>query len=355
MTTSTPGPIGKARAPATRPSASTTSQLRSVGILGIGSYVPENVLSNERLEKLVDTNAQWIVERTGIHERRIAAPGQTTADLATAAGRAALESAGWEANDLDLILVGTITGDQSTSATAGQVQWGLGASRAAGFDIGLACTGFLAALATGEQFVRGGMYDKVLVIGADRGSAFTDYTDRDSCILFGDAAGAVVIGERGSDGAELLDRELMVDGSGGNLIRMRPEKARPDRESPDAPAQHSGPFLSMEGREVFRFAVKAFCERIRQVVERNGFTLEDLDWIVPHQANQRILEAGARKLGVPMDKVISNVAVRGNTSAASIPLALSEAVADGRVQKGQLVALVAFGGGLSQGVTLVRW
>jgi 3-oxoacyl-[acyl-carrier-protein] synthase-3 len=319
-------------------------------VLGIGAYLPTRVLGNDELARLVETNDAWIRERTGIIERRVSAPGETTADLATRAALAALENAGLAAHDVDLLLVATITGDEAPRATAVRVQHAIGATEATAFDVGLACTGFLAALVTAEQFLRaGGPYQHALVVGVDRLSAITDYSDRDTCVLFGDGAGAVVLG-RGE--GELLDHEIRVDGGRGDTITTRATRIGPAHaEAPEA----KGPYLTMRGREVFRFAVQAFCDRIEQVVQRNGMTLEDLDWIVPHQANQRILEAGARKLGVPMSKVITNVSTRGNTSAASIPIALQEAVADGRVQRGHHIALVAFGGGLSQGVSLLRW
>jgi 3-oxoacyl-[acyl-carrier-protein] synthase-3 len=301
---------------------------------------------------MVATSDEWIVERTGISERRIIAPGQATSDLAVEAGRRALTQAGLEARDLQLIVVATATPDQITPSTACHVQRGLGASRAAGFDLNAACSGFINALMTGHHLVAGGAFENALVIGADALSSITDYQDRESCILFGDGGGAVLIGvERG--GGEILDHIVGVDGTGADLIMV---PAGGSRE----PASHAtvdgrAHYLRLQGRKVFRFAVEKICELVEQMTERHGLSLDDIGLLVPHQANQRILEAATCRLGMDPGRVLMNVDRLGNTSNASIPLALDEAVLTRRVEPGQLVLLVAFGGGLTWGATLLRW
>lgn len=328
-----------------------TVRTRYVGILGTGFHVPEKVLSNSALEEIVDTSDEWIVARTGMRERRVAHSDEATSDLAAKAAHAALVDAGVDAADIGLILVATATADHVCPPTATLVQAKIGASAAAGFDIGAACSGFCNALMTGHQFILSGAYRHVLVIGADKLSSITNYEDRESCILFGDGAGAVVLGSNG--GSELLAHHLGIDGTGADMIRVPAGGSRlPASDETIASRLH---YLVLDGREVFRFAVKKFCEEIEAITERAGFTLDDLDWIVPHQANQRILEAAARKLRFPMAKVVSNIEHYGNTSSASIPIALAEAAHDGRIQKGDLVAFVAFGGGLTWGASLVRW
>lgn len=343
------GTLAPAPAVARRRKAKTRT--RYAGILGTGFHVPETVLSNSALEEIVDTSDEWIVTRTGMRERRIAKRDEATSDLAAAAARAALADAGIAVSEIDLILVATATADHVCPSTAAIVQYKIGASNAAGFDIGAACSGFVNALMTGHQFVVSGAYDHVLVIGADKLSSITDYENRESCILFGDGAGAVVLGANG--GSELLAHDLGVDGSGADLISVPAGgSANPASEQTVADRRH---FLKLDGREVFRFAVKKFSEEVEKVAAQAGYSVEDVDWIVPHQANQRIIEAGAKKLGFPMEKVVSNVEHYGNTSSASIPIALTEAAMDGRIQKGDLVAFVAFGAGLTWGASLVRW
>lgn len=324
---------------------------RHVGILGLGFHTPDHVLSNAALEEMVETTDQWILDRTGMRERRIADENTATSDLAAAAARAALADAKIGAREIDLILVATATPDQVCPSTAAFVQDKIGARHAAGFDIGAACSGFLHALMTGHQFIVSGAYRHVLVIGAEKLSSITDYQDRNSCILFGDGAGAVVLG--GEGGSEVLGHDIGLDGSGAQMITVPAGGSRrPASAVTVANRQH---FLTLNGREVFRFAVAKFGEEIEKITANHGFTVDDLDWIVPHQANHRILEAAARKLRVPMDKVVSNVEHYGNTSSASIPIALTEATRDGRIKPGDLVALVAFGGGLTWGASLIRW
>lgn len=326
--------------------------VRTVGVLGAGAFVPQRLLCNAELERLVDTSDEWIVARTGVRQRHIVAPGQATSDLAVEAGRRALQRAALDPAELDLILVATATPDQVTPSTACHVQRGLGAARAAGFDLNAACSGFVHALMTGHQLVAGGSFRNALVLGADALSTITDYGDRESCVLFGDGAGALVIGSR-PGGGEILDHVVGMDGGGADLIAVAAGGSR-------LPASHEtvearGHYLHMQGRKVFRFAVAKICELVERMLSRNGLSLEDLDLLVPHQANQRILEAAARTLGLDPARMLVNVERYGNTSNASIPLALEEAAADGRLREGMLVLLVAFGGGLTWGATLLRW
>jgi len=329
--------------------------VRAVGVLGLGAYVPQRRLSNADLEAMITTSDQWIVERTGIRERRIVAPGQATSDLAVAAGRRALAMAGLEANDVRLIVVATATPDHSTPPTACHVQRRLGAERAAGFDLNAACSGFVNALMTGHHLVAGGAFENALVIGADALSSITDYEDRETCVLFGDGAGAVVIGATGARAVrgEILDHIVGVDGGGADLIIV---PAGGSRE----PASHAtvdarAHYLKLQGRKVFRFAVSKVCELVERMTERHGLSLHDIGLLVPHQANQRILEAATRTLGLDPRRVLVNVDRYGNTSNASIPLALAEAERAGRLTPGLLLLLVAFGGGLTWGATLLRW
>ncbi len=323
-----------------------------VAVLGVGSYTPERVLNNEDLERMVDTSDEWIVTRTGIRERHIISEEQATSDLGIEAGKRALAQAGLSAGELELILLATATPDQITPATVCHIQRELGAPRAAGFDMNAACTGFVNALMTGHQLIAGGGFANALIIGADALSTITDYEDRESCVLFGDGAGALVIGAGDGPGV-VMDHIVGMDGTGAEMIRVNAGGSR-------QPASHETierreHFLRMDGRKVFRFAVAKICELVEEVTTRNGLSLDDIDLIVPHQANLRILEAARRGLGLDADRVMANVDRYGNTSNASIPLALDEAAREGRLQPGMLVILVAFGGGLTWGATLLRW
>jgi len=331
--------------------ANDTAAMRTAGILGAGGYVPDTVLSNHDLEKMVDTSDEWIFARTGMRARRIASPEQATSDMAAAAATRALEDAGLAAQDIDLILVATVTPDHMCPSAAAIVQHEIGAVDTPGFDINAGCTGFVHGMSIGAQFIAGGVYEHVLVIGAEKLSTIMDYEDRESCILFGDGAGAVVLGAD-ADG-EILDCHLGLDGSEAQTIWVPAGGSRlPATEATVAERRH---FVRLQGRRVYRFAVSKFCSEIEGLAERKGIAVSDIDWIVPHQANQRITEAAATQLGVPMEKVVCNIEQYGNTSSASIPIALAEAVDDGKIQPGQLVALVAFGAGLTWGSALVRW
>ena len=335
-----------------RPTAPPPRGLRRVGILGTGASVPDRVLSNADLERMVATSDEWIRTRTGMRERRIAAPGQATSDLAAAAARQALSQCGMRPEQVELIVVATVTPDHICPPTATLVQHKLGCTRAAGFDLSAACSGFMNALWVAHQMVATGSVQNAVVVGADLLSRITDYQDRESCILFGDGAGAVVLGPD-PKGGELLDHLVGIDGSGADLIVVPAGgSARPASEETVRARLH---FLELEGRKVFKFAVAKMCEVVTSILARNGLELSDLDLLVPHQANLRILEAAAQRLGFPMQQMVVNVDRFGNTSSASVPMAFDEVVRDGRLARGKLACLVAFGGGLSWGASLVRW
>ncbi len=322
-------------------------------IAGTGSYVPEKVLTNFDLEKMVDTSDEWIVTRTGIRERHIAAPEQATSDLATEAGRAALEMAGVDAADLDLVIVATLTPDHYFPSTAGFVQRNLGAVRAAAFDMEAACTGFIYALTVGDLFIKSGKYQKVLVIGAEVLSKFLDWEDRDTCVLFGDGAGAALLVPGDDTGKGIISTHLHSDPSMAELLYTPAGVSRMPitKEAIDLKLNT----VKMRGNEVFKVAVKRLSEIVVEVMEANGLVEEDIDFLVPHQANLRIIEATARKLKLPMERVIVTVDIHGNTSAASVPLALDMAVRSKRIKEGDQILLEAFGGGLTWGAALVRW
>ena len=350
MTPADPTPSGLLRPQRktfTRPSA------RAVGVLGTGSGVPTRILDNADFERMVDTSDEWIVTRTGMKQRRVAAENEATSDLAIEAGRAALESANVAAADIDLVIVATTTPDHATCPpTTCFVQDALGASRAAGFDLNAACTGFVNALASAYGMLASGLYETALVIGADKLSSVVDYADRESCVLFGDGAGAVVLGA-GAGRGQLLGFELGIDGSGAGLIRVEAGGSRrPASAETVSAGEH---FLQLQGRRVFKFAVAKLCETVERLLERHGATIDDLDLLVPHQANLRILEAAAERLRMPMERVFVNVDRYGNTSAGSVPLALDEAVRGDRIRSGDLVCMCAFGGGLTWGGSLLQW
>jgi len=326
--------------------------MRAVGIIGTGAYLPERVLTNADLEKMVDTNDEWIVSRTGIRERRIAAPEQATSDLSVLAAKQALERAGITADQLDMIIVATVTPDMSFPATACLVQDQLGASKAATFDLSAACTGFLYGITTGSQFIQTGMYKYVLVVGVECLSRITDYTDRNTCVLFGDGAGAAVLGPV-EDGYGFLSFELGGDGSGGGSLKLPAGGSRlPASEATIAERQHS---IYMAGSEVFKFAVRVINSSAEEVLAKAGLTKEDIDFFVPHQANIRIIESAMKRFGLTEDKVVVNLDRYGNMSSASIPVALNEAVEQGRIKKGDNLVLCGFGGGLTWGATVLKW
>lgn len=321
--------------------------LRSV-IRGAGGYLPARVLTNHELGKRVDTTDSWIQERTGIRERRIAADGETTSDLAIAAARAALAAAGLEAGSIDLIVLATATPDLTFPATATRVQAALGITKGAAFDVQAVCSGFIYALATADNFLKAGQFKRALVIGAETFSRILDWTDRTTCVLFGDGAGAVVLEAQEAAGTQqdrgILTTHLHADGRFGKLLYV------------DGGPSSTGTtgHVRMAGREVFRHAVVHLAEVVEEALAATGYAPADLDWIVPHQANLRIIEGTARKLRLPPERVVVTVDRHGNTSAASVPLALAEAMGDGRIKRGHLVLLEAMGGGFTWGSCLVR-
>ena len=321
-------------------------------MLGIGSAAPEKRLTNAELELLVDTSDEWIRTRTGIGERRILAKGQVTSDLAADAARRAIEKAELRAEEIEAILVATATPDQPVPCTAAFVQEKLGAANAMGFDVDAGCSGFLYALQVGRALVASGAYANVLVIGADALSLLSDYQSRETCVLFGDAAGAVVLGRSGGQ-ARITDMQLGLDGRGTALIQVAAGgTALPTSHETVEKREH---YLRMNGREVFRFAVDKLASLTRDLCARNGLELAQIDLLVPHQANGRILTAAAAELELPPERMFSNLEHYGNTSAASIPLALDEALREGRVQPGSHVILAAFGAGLAWGGALLEF
>ena len=317
-------------------------------IAGTGGYLPERVLTNDELSRTVDTTDEWIRERTGIRERRIAGPGETTCDLAERASRRALEAAGLEGNQLDLIVVGTTTPDRVYPSTACRLQARIGAEGGAAFDVQAVCTGFIYALGVAEKFIRTGSAARALVVGADVHSRLLDWNDRGTCILFGDGAGAIVL-ERASEPG-VMTTHLHADGKGERLLYVEGSV----EDGYDNPVQ-SAARTRMQGNEVFKRAVRALGGIVDETLAANGLDRDDLDWLVPHQANYRIIEATARRLRMPMERVVVTVDRHGNTSAGSVPLALDEAVRDGRIGRGDLLLLEAFGGGFTWGSALVRF
>lgn len=322
--------------------------LRSV-VVGCGHCLPERRLTNAELSQTVATTDDWIVERTGIRERRIAGDGETTSVLATRAARAALDDAGLTADAIDLVIVATATPDFTFPATATQVQAALGITRGAAFDLQAVCSGFVYALTTADKFLISGSHKRALVIGAETFSRILDWEDRTTCVLFGDGAGAVVV-EAQPAGGTIADRGVLS-------THLRADGRHVDKLYVDGGPSSTGTtgHLRMEGREVFRYAVTFLAEVIEDAFRATGLTAADIDWFVPHQANRRIIEATARKLGIDPARVVMTVGEHGNTSAASIPLALSAACADGRIKKGQLVLIEAMGGGFTWGSALIRW
>ena len=322
-------------------------------ITGIGHAVPSKVLSNSDLEKMVDTNDEWIVQRTGIKERRMCGPEETSSTLGAEAARRALKMAGLEANDLDLIVCGCVTGDMMFPATSCLIQNQIGAVNAGAYDIGAACAGFIYSLANASAMVENGAVRRALVVGVDTLTKFVDWTDRSTCVLFGDGAGAVVVEARENTDRGVLKTVLLADGSGAKHIDMEIGGGRFPRNSPQAVGRRE--FIYMAGAEVYRFAVNAMGDACCRVLDEVGMTADQIDLFVPHQANLRIIESAAKRLGLPDEKVFVNVEKYGNTSAGSIPIGLSEAVEQGRLKQGMLVMTVGFGAGLVWGANLIRW
>ncbi|HLR74467.1 MAG TPA: beta-ketoacyl-ACP synthase III [Virgibacillus sp.] len=308
-----------------------------VGILGTGHYLPTKVLTNKDLEELVDTSDEWIKSRTGIEERRIAGDDIDTSDMAFYAAEQALEDANLSAKDIDLIIVATVTPDTPFPSVSCMIQHRLGAEQAAAMDMSAACTGFIYGLTTAEQFIKTGAYKHVLVVGVEKLSKITDWTDRNTCVLLGDGAGAVVVGEV-SHGKGILSFELGANGVGGDFLY-----------------QNDNDHLVMNGREVYKFAVQQMPESSINVIEKIGYNKEEVDYLIPHQANIRIMEAARKRLGISKDKMATSIKKYGNNSSASIPIALSESVKAGKIKDNDLVVLVGFGGGLTWGAVALRW
>ncbi len=320
-------------------------------ILGTGSYIPSRILTNADLEKMVETSDSWIVERTGIRERRLAAPDEACSDLASKAAQKALAQAGLQATQLDLIIVGTCTGDAPLPSTACLVQQRIGATRAAAFDLNAACCGFVYSLALADSYIKTGL-KYVLVIGAEVMSSITDWTDRNTCVLFGDGAGAVIVGKAiGDEG--ILSIHLHGDGDHAELIQVPGGGSR--YPASEQTMKEKLQFVKMKGNETFKVAVKTMEEAVKEALTFNSRTIDDVDVFVPHQANIRILKAVAQRLKFPLEKTVVNLDRFGNTSAASIPLALDEAVVAGRIRSGDLVLLAAFGAGLTWASGLIQW
>jgi len=323
-------------------------------ITALGTYVPPRILTNQDLEKMVDTTDQWILERTGIRERHLVDKGVAASDLAVEAVKSLVKSHPVDLQEIDLIVVGTVTPDMMYPSTACLVQHKLGIHRTWGFDVSAGCSGFLYALNTGAEFVSSGRYKKVLVIGSDVNSSMTDFTDRAVCIIFGDGAGAVLL-EPAAEGEDLgiIDMQAQIEGVGGQSLYM-PGGGSLHPASHETVDQKMH-YIHQDGQQVFKYAVKKMAEMTERVLQKNGLTGKDVDCFIAHQANKRIIVATAERLKMPLEKVIINIDRYGNTTAGTIPLAMQTAIKDGKLKKGDLVLLAAVGAGFTAGATLLRW
>ena len=326
---------------------------RRAKITALGTYVPPRILNNHDLEKMVETTDQWILDRTGIRERHLADKGVAASDLAVAAVQNLLKSHPFDLQEVDLIVVGTVTPDMMYPSTACLVQHKLGIQRTWGFDVSAGCSGFLFSLSAGAEFIASGRYKKVLVIGSDVNSSMTDFTDRAVCIIFGDGAGAVLLepAEEGEDG--IIDTVAQVEGSGGQFLNM-PGGGSLNPASHETVDQKMH-YIHQDGQQVFKYAVKKMAEMTERVLEKNNLTGKDIDCFIAHQANKRIIVATAERLKMPMEKVIINIDRYGNTTAGTIPLAMQTAVDEGKLKKGNMALLAAVGAGFTSGATLLRW
>jgi 3-oxoacyl-[acyl-carrier-protein] synthase-3 len=324
----------------------------AVGIVGTGAYLPPNIITNKDLEKMVDTTDEWIKSRSGIEERRVTGPDMATSDMAVEAAKKALVDAGVGPEEIELIIMATVTPDNAYPSAACTVQQKLGAVNAAAFDLAAGCSGYMYGLAVGTQFIKSGFYKKVLVIGGDNLSKFTNWSDRATCVLFGDGAGGAVLSEV-EEGYGLLSFELGADGTGGELLILPAGGSKlPASEETVRQGLH---YTQMSGNEVYKFAVRIMDSAVKQALEKIEMKPEDLDYLVPHQANIRIITHAARRLKMPMDKVFVNLHKYGNTSAGSIAIALDEAKREGKIKRGDLIAFVGFGAGLTWGAGVCRW
>jgi len=323
-------------------------------VAGIGSYLPEKVLSNEDLEKMVDTNNQWIVERTGIERRHIAAPDQTTSDLCVEAAHLALKDANLNPQDIDMIIVGTVTGDYQMPSTACYVQSKLGCRNIMAFDLNAACSGFVYGLGIADQFIRTGVYKNILIVGAEVLSRFVNYKDRETCILFGDGAGAWILSRTDANDKNLIESShLHADGDLADLLLL-PGGGAKNPQSAEV-LEKNQQYVHMKGREIFKNAVRTMALCCKEALEANNVKPAEVDWVIPHQANKRIIEAVADQFKFPMERVIVYLHETGNTSSASIPLAFDYAVKTGKIKRGQTILLTAFGAGLTSGSVLLRY
>jgi len=313
-------------------------------IAGTGGYLPETVRTNDDISRMVDTNDAWIVERTGIRERRIAAPHETASSMGERAARQAIAAAGWEPESIDLIIMATSTPDRIFPSAACILQQRLGIRECGAFDVQAACSGFIYAMSIADQFIRAGTASRVLVVGSEINSRLVDWSDRTTCILFGDGAGAVVLEASAEPG--ILSTHIHADGHYQDLLYL---------PNPEMGIGGEPPYVKMQGNEVFRIAVNTLGRIVDETLAANGLEKADVDWLVPHQANIRIIAATARKLKMPMERVVVTIERQGNTSSASVPLALHEAVSDGRIRRGQILLMEAFGGGFTWGSALVRY
>ncbi len=313
-------------------------------IAGTGGYLPETVRTNDDISRMVDTNDAWIVERTGIRERRIAAPHETASSMGERAARQAIAAAGWEPESIDLIIMATSTPDRIFPSAACILQQRLGIRECGAFDVQAACSGFIYAMSIADQFIRAGTASRVLVVGSEINSRLVDWSDRTTCILFGDGAGAVVLEASAEPG--ILSTHIHADGHYQDLLYL---------PNPEMGIDGEPPYVKMQGNEVFRIAVNTLGRIVDETLAANGLKKTDVDWLVPHQANIRIIAATARKLKMPMERVVVTIERQGNTSSASVPLALHEAVSDGRIRRGQILLMEAFGGGFTWGSALVRY
>lgn len=325
--------------------------MNKVKIKGVGSYVPSRVVTNDDLSNLVDTSNEWIVERTGIYERRIS-EGEDTTDIAYKAAKIALEDSGIKGEELDLIIVATITPDYFTPSVACMIQKKLNARNATAFDINAACTGFIYALEVGESLLKTGRYKKALIIGAETLSKIVDWNDRSTCVLFGDGAGCCIIENLNDSKSGIINTYSISEGENGDsLICGANDLINPFVLEKKVKSK----YVSMNGREVFKFATRAMVEAVKNVLEGTDYTLEDIDYVIPHQANLRIIDYAAKKLKLPLEKFYTNLSSVGNTSSASVPIALAQLNSENKINTGDLLVLVGFGGGLTCGATLIKW